>query len=178
MTSGRLSRQTFFRCVPTMLAALFATPKASAPAQDPSESSNDSLGLIRRGVAMAREHCVIKNPPSIRAFVTANVDLYRSLSDAERASHREFFNGRQWDRITQSLRDSNHRPTLTINLLPGLLDRMIAEQHKIDPGYHVSGLDVEVCRVILARQLRDPQRLYNYFASAEAEALILRLQHA
>jgi hypothetical protein len=88
-----------------------------------------------------------------------------SLSEAERIAYLKFYAGDQWPPEVRAVREAMGRPCLTINRLPQMAHRILHGQK-----LPVTPEQEEAIAIGVVRQYADQQRVYNYIASAHAEA--------
>lgn len=89
------------------------------------------------------------------------------FTETEQAEHLRFCNGYQWDEAVEKHRESQGRPTLTINKLNGLVGRILATSRLA--GEVVSADDERLLSIAVAHRCKSAQQVYNYVFSAMVE---------
>ena len=109
--------------------------------------------------------------PPARAILSAH-NLHDTTPEEIRESA-EFCDGKQWDDRHIQERIKHGRPTLTVNVISGILASAIAQESN-----PLSAGDIDALKFVLYRELGDAQRLYNYTNSALAELVGVKLRDA
>lgn len=114
----------------------------------------------------------------------------RELTAEEKADALKFYDGDQWPEDVKALRSgmpfgegmprNPPRPCLVVNRLPELVATAIANEygpHFIAAGEAIPAelaAELETLKIVITRQNRDAQMLYNYLISTYAEIISQR----
>jgi hypothetical protein len=102
----------------------------------------------------------------------------RELTDEEKAEALKFYDGDQWPEEVAAVREG--RPCCVVNRLPELVAAAIAKEFgSFMPGEVLPAqvaADIETLKIVITRQNRDAQMLYNYLISAYVEIISNRFK--
>jgi hypothetical protein len=129
------------------------------------EESGTPCAALRQ---IAWQGTSLTDPPPARQLLVETRASRERLTPEQIARYGRFYNGQeQWDQAVEARRKSAVRPTLTVNLLPGLVARMAHDSAaKGQPLSEQERADLVIAVTMLNM---DAQKLYNYLASAAAE---------
>ncbi len=109
----------------------------------------------------------LTDPPPARELLRQTAYIRERLTPGQVKALGDFYTGQEQDADTLSIRTGNRRPTLTVNLLPALVARMISDAAR--EGKTLTDEERTDLVIIVTLLNRDAQRLYNYLLSAAAE---------